>query len=143
MSQHFAHDLPFGAQPRDDGTTMFRLWAPDGRAIALEIEGRRPIAMDMQPGGWAIAHASAEPGTRYKFRINSDLAVPDPASRLQAGDVHDPSVVVDPRAYAWKNAAWQGRPWHEAVIQELHPGAMGGFRGIMERLADLKELGIT
>ena len=31
----------------------------------------------------------------------------------------------------------------EAVIYELHPGAMGGFDGIRSRLAALKELGVT
>ena len=63
--------------------------------------------------------------------------MPDPASRLQAGDVHDTSVVVDPAAYAWRHD-WRGRPWHEAVVYELHPGAMGGFDGIRARLAALK-----
>jgi pullulanase/glycogen debranching enzyme len=30
--------------------------------------------------------------------------------------------------YPWRCADWRGRPWHEAVIYELHPGADGRFR---------------
>ena len=45
--------------------------------------------------GWFEAEAPVGAEARYRFRVSPDLAVPDPASRLQAGDVHDPSVVVD------------------------------------------------
>ena len=53
------------------------------------------------------------------------MLVPDPASRAQADDVHGPSVVVDPRAYRWRNPDWRGRPWHETVLYELHAGRSG------------------
>ena len=36
-----------------------------------------------------------------------------------------------------------GRPWHEAVVYELHPGAFGGFDGIREQLPRLAALGVT
>jgi maltooligosyltrehalose trehalohydrolase len=139
---HFVHELPFGAQPNGDGTTRFRLWAPTADRVALEIEGQGVIAMQPEKGGWLAAQAPCGAGARYRFRLPDGLAVPDPASRQQARDVHDMSVVVDPEAYAWRNA-WLGRPWHEAVVYELHPGAMGGFDGIRSRLAALKDLGIT
>ncbi len=35
------------------------------------------------------------------------------------------------RAYVWRDAGWSGRPWHEAVVYELHIGAFtpeGTFR---------------
>src|SRR5690348_2469365 len=47
------------------------------------------------------------------------------------------------KAYAWRNAGWRGRPWHEAVLYELHPGLLGGFRGVAEHLPRLAALGIT
>lgn len=139
----FAYPLPFGAAVRDGQTTRFRLWAPDLDTVGLEIEDNVPIPMHKQPDGWFEATASARPGTRYRYRLPGGLAVPDPASRLQAGDVHDPSVVVDPAAYDWRCGDWRGRKWHEAVIYELHAGAMGGFSGIRARLPALKGLGIT
>jgi maltooligosyltrehalose trehalohydrolase len=57
--------------------------------------------------------------------------------------VHGTSIVIDPAAYAWRNTAWRGRPWHETVLYELHPGLLGGFKGIAEHLPRLKELGVT
>ena len=57
--------------------------------------------------------------------------------------MHDPSVVINPAAYAWRNTSWRGRPWKEAVLYELHAGAFGGFRGVIKQLAKLAALGIT
>ena len=69
--------------------------------------------------------------------------MPDPASRAQADDVHGPSLVVDPRAYRWRNTDWRGRPWEETVLYELHAGLLGGFAGVQRELPRLADLGIT
>ena len=71
------------------------------------------------------------------------MEVPDPASRAQAGDIDQHSVVVDPHAYRWRHSTWRGRPWHEAVIYEVHVGVLGGFAAVEQQLARLVELGIT
>ncbi|MBV8575594.1 MAG: malto-oligosyltrehalose trehalohydrolase, partial [Acetobacteraceae bacterium] len=94
MSAHYHHTLPFGAELQDNGTTRFRLWAPDAPSALLEIEGCEAIAMQRDESGWASAVAECGAGTRYRYRVNHELAVPDPASRLQAADVHDASVVL-------------------------------------------------
>jgi malto-oligosyltrehalose trehalohydrolase len=55
-------------------------------------------------------------------------------------------MVVDPAAFDWPDADWRGRPWHEAVIYELHVGAFsehGSFAGIERRLDHLARLGVT
>jgi maltooligosyltrehalose trehalohydrolase len=140
---HYAHHLPFGAELQADGTTLFRLWAPSVSQVTLERDAYDPVPMRAEGGGWHGLACPAPAGTRYRYRMPDGLAVPDPASRQQAPDVHDPSVVVDPLAYEWKNTEWRGRPWHEAVVYELHAGSMGGFSGIRQRLPDLKALGIT
>ncbi len=57
--------------------------------------------------------------------------------------MHGPSVVVDPHAYRWRHPEWQGRPWEETVLYELHPGLLGGFNGIEAKLPELKSLDIT
>ncbi|USI71678.1 malto-oligosyltrehalose trehalohydrolase [Sphingomonas morindae] len=132
----------WGATPRDDGTTRFRLWAPALDALTLELDGGAAVAMTPAGEGWFEAIAPAPPGTRYRFRIKDDLAVPDPAARAQAEDVHGWSLVVDP-AHDWQNGDWRGRPWAETVLYELHPGLMGGFDGIAEALPRLAELGVT
>lgn len=133
-----------GALPLPDGRTRFRLWAPSAPAdLALVIEGRVPIALQADADGYAQVDVNCEPGTRYRYRIGQDLLVPDPASRLQDGDVHGASIVVGPDTYPWRHASWMGRPWREAVIYEAHPGLAGGFAGLTERLPELARLGIT
>ena len=139
---HYSYPLPFGATLLPDGDTQFRFWAPSAEDVALEIDGQAPVPMQATAQGWHEAVVPARPGTRYRYRLPDGLAVPDPASRLQAPDVHDPSVVVDPASYEWRTN-WQGRPWHEAIIYEVHAGAMGAFSGIRQRLPELRRLGIT
>lgn len=133
----------WGPRRLDDGRVRFRLWAPACRAVMLEIDGGASLAMTAAEGGWFEADTEAPAGTRYRFRISDDLAVPDPASRAQADGVHGWSIVVDPGSYRWRHDAWRGRPWEEVVLQERHAGLDGGFTGMMERLPALAELGVT
>ena len=135
-------DRLYGAQLCGNAT-QFRFWAPARTAVMLEISGFAPIAMQRDAQGFFTAEASCSAGARYRYRLDAELAVPDPASRWQAGDVHDSSIVVDPSSYVWRHHDWQGRPWSEMVIYELHAGCCGGFRGIEQRLPALAELGIT
>ncbi|MBA3930389.1 MAG: malto-oligosyltrehalose trehalohydrolase [Xanthomonas sp.] len=136
-------DFSFGAQLIAPNRTRFRIWAPSLQQASVEIDGLAPVAMTPLADGWFEAEADCGAGARYRYRIGDDLAVPDPASRAQAGDIHDPSIVCDPAGYRWQNAAWNGRPWHETVLYELHPGLCGGFAGIRQRLPALAELGVT
>ncbi len=133
----------FGANLLADGRTQFRLWAPAQQTVSVAMEGRAPLPMTRSPDGWFDAAAPCPAGTRYRYRLAGGTLVPDPASRAQAADVHDPSVVVDPRDYAWRNTAWRGRPWRETVLYELHAGVLGGFRGVARELPRLAALGIT
>ncbi len=139
----FAQPTRWGATLLAPDRTLFRLWAPDAPDVALEVAGRPPQPMQAEGGGWYAAEAPVGAGARYRFRVASDLAVPDPASRCQDGDVHDASLVVDPCAFAWRHAEWRGRPWHEAVIYEVHVGCMGGFDAVRAALPRLRDLGVT
>jgi malto-oligosyltrehalose trehalohydrolase len=74
------------------------------------------------------------------------MEVSDPASRANPDDVHGASEVVDPGAFAWEDEGWRGRPWHEAVVYELHVGAFtseGSFLSAIERLPHLAAVGVT
>jgi len=144
------HAMPFGAQLLDDGGVHFRLWAPAAKRVSLCLQhddGEADEAMAPRGGGWfELQHRAAGEGSRYRFCIDDNLRVPDPASRFNPGDVHGHSEVIDPRAFEWQDDAWSGRPWHEAVIYELHVGTFthaGDFSGVEERLPHLAELGIT
>lgn len=130
----------WGPVELEEGRWRFRLWAPDRDAVTLEIEDAAPIAMAAQADGWFLAEAPAGPGTRYRFRLDPERAVPDPASRRQSGGVHGWSVItaLDPPAESWR-----GRPWTETVIYEIHAGLAEGFAGVRARLPELAELGVT
>src|SRR5579863_3374680 len=145
------HDMPFGAECRDDGRVRFRLWAPAAQRVELSLAGAeanpKRFPLERKDGGWfELVTREARPGTHYRFRIDGAQEVPDPASRYQPRDVHGPSEVVDPRAFYWQDADWHGRPWEEAVIYELHVGAFsqaGKFSSVCERLDYLADLGVT
>lgn len=134
----------FGAMPLDSGVTRFRLWAPSApQGLALEVEGHPPIALRPDADGYAQADVDCPPGARYHYRLDADTTIPDPASRLQAGDVHGDSIVVEPGGYAWRHPEWAGRPWEETVLYEVHAGLAGGYAGLLARLPELASLGIT
>jgi maltooligosyltrehalose trehalohydrolase len=134
--------MTFGATYLGDDRTRFRLWAPGQPSVAVEIDGRQ-LPMTRQPDGWFEAEAPCGPGARYLYRLSTGEAVPDPASRAQAHDVHGPSLVVDPESYRWRHPEWTGRPWPETVLYELHVGTYGGFAGVAADLDRLAGLGIT
>jgi maltooligosyltrehalose trehalohydrolase len=134
--------MNFGARLLDKTTTEFRLWAPDAETVSLQLTGGPTLPMQHHKNGFFTITVPAKAGTAYRYQINNDLTVPDPASRLQAGDVHDDSIITDPH-FAWQHPNWLGRPWAETIIYELHPGACGGFAGITADLPRLAALGIT
>ncbi len=141
MTDRFAYKLPFGAT-LDGDRTSFRIWAPSADQVSLQL-GARALPMHKVAGDWFEVSAPCPAGTPYQFAMPDGLTVPDPASRAQADDVHGPSLVVDPTAYAWQHGDWTGRPWHEAVVYELHVGACGGFEGVRKQLPRLQALGVT
>lgn len=134
---------PHGAIMLDAQHTRFALWAPDAFYVSVELEDGKSIAMLPQAQGWFETEVKCPAGTRYRFNIDGEMDVPDPASRAQALDVHGWSLVVDPLAYPWRHSNWQGRPWHEAVIYELHVGVLGGYVEVEKHLPRLAELGVT
>ena len=142
--------MPFGAEVLPDGGTRFRLWAPASTALALVLEpgsaascrcSRREdgwFARDHRRAGRAAATASASTdGTR----------VPDPASRHQPEDVHGPSEVIDPRAYAWQRRRLE-RPALarggdlRAACRHVHP-SRAPSPALRRRLDHLAGLGVT
>ena len=121
------HNMPFGAEYSDEGKVRFRLWAPAARQVELCLaDGNEltTIPLERHNQGWfELSTDAARSGTLYRFRIDGEKEVPDPASRFQPRDVHGPSEVIDPGDFDWKDEGWRGRNWDEAVIYELHVGA--------------------
>ena len=148
---------PFvGAWP-GAGTTTFRVWAPDHSSVDLVIEtnvgagfsrpGIYPLTAESS-GYWSGAFSDLGPGTLYRYRLDGrgGQTFPDPASRFQPHGVHGPSQVVDPARFGWTDREWRTPPLESAVFYELHVGTFtpqGTFRGVIERLPYLKDLGVT
>lgn len=139
-------DYSFGPVVGSEGV-LFRFWAPRCEAVFLAIGDDAPLKMETRDGGWfELSVREAGPGTRYRFQLPDGRLVPDPASRHQPDDVHGASEVVAPANRSPQNRLWQGRPWQDTVIYELHVGAFtpeGTFRAAIERLDHLVALGIT
>jgi len=140
----------FGAAPLEGGGVRFRLWAPSAERVELllgETDAERVVEMQAAADGWfQRTVADAAPGDLYRFRPAGGPAVPDPASRFQPRDVHGPSRVEPRGRFEWSDVRWQGRPWEETVVYELHAGAFseqGGFEGVRSRLDHLAALGVT
>ncbi len=143
--------MPFGAELESD-RVRFRLWAPAARQVDVVLKEHsspapQALSMTALPNGWfELATERAQAGSLYRFRIDGSQEVPDPASRRNPDDVHGFSEVVDPTAFHWDESGWRGRPWHEAVVYELHVGTFspeGTFAGVLDRLDHLERLGIT
>lgn len=138
----FTHDNHYGAQTLPDGQVRFRLWAPDAQQVTLLLEQTR-LPMQREANGEFSLRVAAPAGARYRYLIDDIHAVPDPAARAQDQDIDGASVVVDPAAYRWQHPHWRGRPWHEAVICEVHVGALGGFDGVRQRLSQWRDAGYS
>lgn len=140
----------FGPQLGVDGTT-FRFWAPGAQRVELMLETDKGAPSRQQftatGDGWFETLArGVGAGSRYRLRIDDELDVPDPAARFQPEGVTGPGEILHPHSFQWRDLRWQGRPWHEAVLYELHMGTFtraGTYAAAIKRLDDLARLGIT
>jgi malto-oligosyltrehalose trehalohydrolase len=134
----------FGARLTPDGTS-FRLWAPAAKRVDLLLV--KPLPLQRGVDGWFSTDiADVKAGTRYKFRIDDEIDVPDPASAFQPDDVSGPSEVIDHASYRWRAPDWRGRPWHETSVIEAHVGTFtpeGTYRAMIGKLDHLVATGIT
>ena len=134
----------FGPRITDEGIS-FRLWAPAAKRVDLMLD--HALTMQRTDDGWYVADVpGVKAGARYKFRIDGELEVPDPASGFQPDDVFGASEVIDHGAYAWRAGDWRGRPWQDTVFLESHVGtftAEGTYRAMIDKLDHLAETGIT
>jgi maltooligosyltrehalose trehalohydrolase len=134
----------------EPGGVRFRVWAEERRIVEVCVEtrgreARHPLAGDGD-GFHETFVAGLGPGDLYRFRLDGEGPFPDPASRFQPRGVHGPSEVVDPSAFAWTDAGWNGVPLDRLVVYELHAGTFtpdGTFEGLRAKLPHLVDLGVT
>lgn len=140
---------PVGALKGPDGSYNMIVWAPHAKNVKLIIkdeEESRPMEKDSH-GYWIAKNLNnIKPGTRYKFNLNEELYLADPASMSQPEGVHEWSEVIDHTDFQWSDQNWQAPPLSELIIYELHVGTFteeGTFDSIIDKIDHLKELGIN
>ncbi|MDO9061081.1 MAG: alpha-amylase family glycosyl hydrolase, partial [Bradyrhizobium sp.] len=138
------NERKFGARLTSNGAS-FGIWAPGAKRVDLLLDTPHPMHRDED--GWFSADvAGAGAGARYKFRIDDEIDVPDPASAFQPEDIAGPSEVIDHDAYRWRAADWRGRPWQDTVLLESHVGTFtpeGTYLAMIDKLDHLVACGIT
>jgi maltooligosyltrehalose trehalohydrolase len=147
MDVRYSFERSWGAEILPRGA-RFRLWAPALDSVALRsgATGATELMARSEDGWFELVTDLIKVGEPYLFQLPNGMKVPDPAARAQRRDVHGPSRLVDPTGYQWQSGNWQGRPWEEAIIYELHTGTFtqeGTFAGVARKLDDLVELGVT
>ncbi len=138
------NERQFGTRLTADGA-LFRLWAPAAKRVDLLLEKSRPMRRG-DDGWFSLDIPGVKAGARYKFRIDDDIDVPDPASAFQPDDVAGPGEVIDHSSYRWRASDWRGRPWPETVLIETHVGTFtreGTYRAMIGKLDHLVASGIT
>jgi maltooligosyltrehalose trehalohydrolase len=139
--------LERGARVDGEGT-RFSVWAPNAKRVDVVLDrGTRAVALEPRDGGvFEKQVAGVRAGADYRYRLDGGEPRPDPASRWQPEGVHGPSRIVDPGAFRWTDGQWKGLEMADYVIYELHVGTFtpaGTFDSAIERLAELKALGLT
>ena len=145
------HRMPFGAEVRPDGGVRFRFFAPKAEHVQIAVEAGEGqeylLPMTADGKGWhELLTDKVHVGDRYRFELPDGTRVADPASRFQPQEVSGPSEVIAPGSFNWRDGAWEGRSWNEAVIYELHIGTFtseGTFTAAIEKLDHLQALGVT
>ncbi len=142
--------LEMGARITDSGEVTFRVFAYNRKRVGLVIKrGNREEVIPMRREDEHIFSRVLEgagPGLLYKFRLDDDGDFPDPYSHFQPEGVHGFSQVVDHRAYRWQDYHWTGKNPEDLIILEIHVGTFspeGTFKGIVDRLDYLEELGVN
>jgi maltooligosyltrehalose trehalohydrolase len=136
---------PIGAEIIGENETHFRVWAPKAKTLAV-VSDNKTYPLTSEAGGYFAGSAHCGAGARYKLQIGDGAAFPDPASRFQPEGPHGPSCVVDPFSFQWTDATWRGVKLAGQIIYEMHIGTFtpaGTWRAAIDKLADLKETGIT
>lgn len=139
-----------GAWTEEQGEIAYRVWAPlcdEVDVVFFANDGQElaslPMAQDRR--GYFYVKSKKPVSDLYKFRLNKNLLLPDPASRYQPQGPHGPSQLIS-TDYPWSDQRWKGLPLQELIIYELHVGTMteqGTFAALQPHVDRLLDLGIN
>ncbi|WP_374949207.1 malto-oligosyltrehalose trehalohydrolase [Mucilaginibacter sp.] len=147
MANNNLHIQP-GISFIEDGKARVHIWAPNTETVSVLLpEQNLTLPLEKNERGYfGLVTDKILPGQLYRFVLNGNKELPDPASLSQPQGVHGPSQAVDVKSMAWTDHAWQNPPLADYLMYELHTGTFtpqGTFASVAGKLAYLKDLGIT
>ncbi|WP_432714196.1 malto-oligosyltrehalose trehalohydrolase [Pedobacter sp.] len=123
-----------------------RVWAPLAKAVSLKIGEQQILPLKPESGGyWSQKDLPIKAGDAYWFILDEGEPLADPASLGQPQGVHGASAAMELQ-HVWEDQHWTNIPLNDYIIYEIHTGAFsadGTFAGIINRLDELVDLGIT
>lgn len=140
-----------GVAFNQEGLAEVVLWSPTAESVAIVIQDKEEVSLrNDEFGYWRTLTDKLRPGDFYKFKIDNNQELPDPASVSQPEGVHGYSEAVDLQSFKWADQEpdqlWQNIPQEEYIIYELHTGTFspdGNFEGLEEKLDHLVKLGVN
>src|SRR5690349_9202209 len=91
------------------GQACVRLWSPTSTRVDLVLSpsGDRLALRQAAEGYWSLETDALRPGDGYRFSIDEQDPLPDPASLSQRDGVHGASTAVDLERYNWEHRGWK------------------------------------
>ena len=123
-----------------------RVWIPNAEMVEIIVNNDRANMSRDADGWWTYRYRDKTGQIDYAFFIDGKGPYPDPRSAYQPTGVHGFSRIIDHDAFEWMDKNWQSPPVASGIIYELHVGtftSQGTFNAIIDKLAYLKDIGIT
>jgi 1,4-alpha-glucan branching enzyme len=151
---------PLGATLTSDGGAVFRVWAPAATSayVAGQFNGWNSTSLPMSRSGAYFVRKVAAPvsaNQKYKYIFQpGTIWKTDARGRAMDEADYGNTLIINPNAYAWSDAAFQTPAFEEMVIYELHVGTFSGrndglnrsgrYRDIVDtHLSHLEYLGVN
>jgi len=123
------------------------VWAPKAEKVAMALSDNTTVPLQKEEFGyWTTQTYKLQPGELYKFVLDDNQPLPDPASVSQPQGVHGFSQALNLKDFNWTDGNWKNISLPDYVLYELHTGTFtpqGTFAGIETKLDYLKELGVN
>ena len=132
-----------GPELLDDGTTRFRIWAPDAQNVSLIVVGAQTLPMTANEDGWYSIDAPYGAGTSTAFsstmsyRCRTPPPAPRPATCTRPAWSSTPAATICGATRTGWAVPGRNRPLRDARR------AVRRLRRHGKHLADLAELGVT
>ncbi len=124
-----------------------KLWAPLVKSVdLLRIESNEKYPLkEASCGYWELETDALKPDDLYRFVLDGEKQLPDPASLFQPENINGPSQAIDLQ-FDWTDQRWENINLKNYIFYEIHTGTFtpeGTFAAIEQKLDYLKDLGIT